>query len=323
MRDATQTGIGMPTATPAGTPQPSLINTATGARMARKGPTLREEGGDGLVLAGIAHDARNLVTALGLVAEMLSEPGVLGPKHSHFGEEIRSITRSSTQLVNRLSELTRRAAQTKETAAIEAPITDLGESVRKMQSLLGAIAGPVIEVQMACLPCNGALQLSEENLSRILVNLVRNAADAMPTGGRVRIATQFGGGQSFLWMLDGSGPEESKEYLWDDSPHAASRRASTVLLTIEDSGPGIPEENLERIFTRGFTTRQGARSWPETRHHGLGLCIVRQLVESAGGTVRAVNAPLHGARIEVEFPLTKVTPNLPSILGRDSAGDAE
>ena len=306
-----------------GAPSPAT-HAATTTRRLRAGtsPTLREEGGDALVLAGIAHDARNLVTALGLCAELLSAPGVLGPKHSHFGEEIRSITRSSAQLVNRLSELTRKAAQAKETTT-EAKITNLGESVRKLGSLLGAIAGPVIDVQMACLPCNGALRLSEENLSRILVNLVRNAADAMPTGGRIRVTTQFGGGQSFLWMLDGQAAEESTEYLWDDAPHGANRTASTVLLTVEDSGPGIPEENLARIFDQGFTTREGARSWPETKHHGLGLSIVRQLVEAAGGTVRAVNAPLGGARIEIEFPLTNVTPNLLSILSQNSAEGAE
>lgn len=286
-------------------------------------PTLREEGGDALVLAAIAHDARNLVTALGLCAELLSEPGVLKPKHSHFGAEIRSIAQASAQLVQRLSELNRTAAKPKEMPAAEARITDLTESVRKMQSLLEAIAGPVIDVQLACLPCQGMLQLTEECLSRILVNLVRNAADAMPTGGRIRITAQRGGGASFLWMLDDQAGEDSSEYLWDDAPHGSSRGTSTLLLTVEDSGPGISEENLARVFEKGFTTRDGERSWPEARHHGLGLHIVRQLVEAAGGTVRAVNAPLKGARFEVELPLTNVTPNLPSILREDSAGDAQ
>lgn len=297
-------------------------NDSAKAEGIRKGisPKLREEGGDALVLAGLTHDARNLVTALGLCAEMLSEPGVLAPKHSHFGAEIRSIAQSSAQLVQRLSELNRKAAQVKHPAS-EARICDLADSVMKMQSLLAAIAGPVIDVQMACLPCAGALDLNEENLSRILVNLVRNAADAMPTGGRIRITAQRGGGQSFLWMLGGQ--EESTEYLWDDAPHGSNRAAGTALLTVEDNGPGISGDNLQRIFEKGFTTREGARSWPEAKHHGLGLAIVRQLVEAAGGTVRAVDAPAHGARIEVEFPLTNVTPNLPSILTGDSAGDAQ
>lgn len=309
------TATPVPPATLPRLPLPRLGNT----------PTLREQGGDALALAGIAHDARNLVTALGLCAEMIGEPGVLAPHHGHFATEIRSITTASASLVERISGLARAAAQAnpgqgtavraKETPVPETPVTDLSEAVRQMGSLLSAVAGPVTELQIACLPCRGQLQLSEESLSRILVNLVRNAADARPTGGRVRITTQRGGGESFLWTLEGETPgEQSAQYLWDDSPHPSAALPHTVLLTVEDDGPGIPTEFLERVFETGFTTRQGGRSWPEPQHHGLGLSIVRQLVDAAGGTVRAVVPPSGGGRFEIELPLTNVTPNLLSVL---------
>ena len=309
------TATPVPPATLPRLPLPRLGNT----------PTLREQGGDALALAGIAHDARNLVTALGLCAEMIGEPGVLAPHHGHFATEIRSITTASASLVERISGLARAAAQAnpgqgtavraKETPVPETPVTDLSEAVRQMGSLLSAVAGPVTELQIACLPCRGQLRLSEESLSRILVNLVRNAADARPTGGRIRITTQRGGGESFLWTLEGETPgEQSAQYLWDDSPHPSAALPHTVLLTVEDDGPGIPTEFLERVFETGFTTRQGGRSWPEPQHHGLGLSIVRQLVEAAGGTVRAVVPPSGGGRFEIELPLTNVTPNLLSVL---------
>ncbi len=275
-------------------------------------PTLREEGGAALSLAGIAHDARNLVTALGLCAEMVSEPGILTPKHGHFAVEIRSIAESSAQLVRRLTELARKTAeiQTAKTAP-EMNVRNLAESVQKMRALLTAIAGPVAEVQLAALPCGGHLRLSEESLSRILVNLVRNAADAMPTGGRIRITTQRGNGASFLWTLDGdNNAGQAADYLWDDLPHAAGKGSGTVLLTVEDNGPGIPTEFLERVFDAGFTTRHPGQSWPDSQHRGLGLSIVRELVKAAGGTVVAANSPLHGARVEIELPLTNVTPTL-------------
>lgn len=275
-----------------------------------KSPTLREEGGEALALAGIAHDARNLVTALGLCADLISAPGVLGLQHGHFAAEIRSIAQSSAHLVARLTDLTQRAARRQETRAPEAAITDLAESVQKMRSLLTAIAGPVVEMDVACLPCAGRLRLTEESLSRILVNLVRNASDAMPTGGRIRITTQRGKGASFLWTLEGDGnAQEAPESLWDDLPHGAEHGA-TVVLTVEDSGPGIPTELVERVFDAGFTTRAGKRSWPDTQHRGLGLSIVRELVEAAGGTVMAITSKLRGARLEIELPLTNVTPSL-------------
>ncbi|HVT96251.1 MAG TPA: HAMP domain-containing sensor histidine kinase [Acidobacteriaceae bacterium] len=281
-------------------------------------PTLREEGGEALALSGIAHDARNLVTALGLCAELISAPGVLAPKHGHFGAEIRSLAESSAQLVRRLTELTRKTAEVQAQTDPEATVTDLSESVQKMRSLLTAIAGPVMEVQFACLPCAGHLRLSEESLSRILVNLVRNAADAMPTGGRIRITTQRGNGASFLWAVDEGTEEQTKEYLWDDLPHAAKTRSGTVVITVEDNGPGIPTEFLERVFDAGFTTRQQGKSWPESLHRGLGLSIVRELVQAAGGTVRALSSPTNGARLEIELPLTNVTSNLLSERRQDA-----
>jgi two-component system cell cycle sensor histidine kinase/response regulator CckA len=287
-------------------------------------PTLREEGGEALAVAGIAHDARNLVTALGLCAELISAPGVLTPKHGHFGAEIRSIAESSAQLVRRLTELTRKTAEAQTRIEPEAEVTDLSESVQKMRSLLTAIAGPVMEMQFACLPCGGHLRLSEESLSRILVNLIRNAADAMPTGGRIRITTQRGNGASFLWTVNEDAEDgQGTEYLWDDLPHAAKTGAGTVLLTVEDNGSGIPTEFLERVFDAGFTTHVRGKAWPESQHRGLGLSIVRQLVEAAGGTVRAITSPVNGARFEIELPLTNVTSNLLSEPHQNGTNDGQ
>jgi signal transduction histidine kinase len=314
----------MQNATPA--PRAKTLNailsapTLPAALLPRLGsaPTLREEGGEALALAGIAHDARNLVTALGLCAELISEPGVLAPKHAHFGAEIRSIAASSAQLVRRLTELKRKTAEMQSRPDPETDVTDLSESVQKLRSLLTAIAGPVVEMQFACLPCEGRLRLSEESLSRILVNLVRNAVDAMPTGGRIRITTQRGNGGSFLWMLDENDPDPV-----GDDPPEDSDTTPTVLLTVEDNGPGIPTEFLQRVFEAGFTTRRRTPSWPDSQHRGLGLSIVRELVEGAGGAARALTSPAGGARVEIELPLTNVTSNLLSEPRHDVRGGGQ
>lgn len=265
-------------------------------------------------LSGIAHDARNLVAALGLCAELVSEPGVLAPEHGHFATEIRSIAEASGQLVQRLAALAHPEAAHRAEEPAEAPIEDLAESVRQAGNLLSAIAGPVIELQIATLPCFGRLRLSEESLTRILVNLVRNAADAMPTGGRIRITTQRSGGRSFLWTVDHEEllSEEEAARLWGEIVLGEDESAPGVLLTVEDDGPGIPEEYRSRVFEAGFSTRQAGRAWPETRHHGLGLSIVRTLVEKAGGRVKAAASPRGGTRMEIELPITTVMGDLPS-----------
>jgi signal transduction histidine kinase len=271
--------------------------------------------GQSLALGGIAHDARNLVTALKLCAELIAEPGVLAPPHLHFLGEIRSIGEAADHLVRRLSAIARTSMMAREIGPREAPIENLADAIHELSGLLTAIAGPAIGMQIACLPCAGRLRLSEENLTRILLNLVRNAADAMPTGGRIRITAQRGGGESFLWTLP-AGADDSSAEVWDDeSTHNPS---STVVMAVEDDGPGIEPELLERIFEPGFSTRRDGRAWPEAEHHGLGLSIVRQLVEQAGGTLRVVTLPRRGARFEMELPLTNVTPSLlsePAISG--------
>jgi len=274
-------------------------------------PERAKTAGEVPALDGLAHDARNLVTALQLCAELLGEPGVLQPEHAHVAAEIASIADASAGLMRKLGSMAR-AERTREAAPVERPVTDLAEELRQLGGLLAALAGPRIVVQTACLPCAGMLRLSEENLTRVLLNLVRNAADAMPEGGRIRITAQRGGGASFYWTLpDG----------WQGGDRAGEA-AETVVLAVEDNGPGIRPELRERIFEPGFSTRRGLAPWPEAAHQGLGLSIARQLVEDAGGTIRASSGGRRGTRIEIEMPLTNVTPTLlsePGILAGSGA----
>jgi signal transduction histidine kinase len=273
--------------------------------------------GQSLALAGIAHDARNLVTALGLCSELIAEPGVLTAGNEHLANDVRSITDASSYLMRRLSALSRTATLASQSLPESAPVKDLSQAVHDLTGLLAAVAGPGVGVQIACLPCPGLLRLTEESLTRILLNLVRNSADAMPQGGRIRITVQRGGGASFLWTLRCAADDACAD-LWEEA--IGNTAPPTAILAVEDDGPGIAPELLEKVFEPGFSTRRAAGAWPEALHHGLGLSIVRQLVEEAGGTVRAVSSLRSGARVEIELPLTNVTPNLLSI---PPAGDKE
>ncbi len=307
-------------AVPATCSNPLHVHTFSGNGAGASG--LRREGGEALALAGIAHDARNLVTALGLCAELIAEPGVLGTGHGHYALEIRSIAETAAQLVRRLSALSHEAAQGKadhgggyEERAL--PIADMARAAQALRALLAAVAGPAISVEIQCLPCAGRVGLSEESLTRILMNLVRNAADAMPGGGQIRITVQRCGGGSFLWTVPGLAAGQSEPV----QAKPGQSRAGGILLCVEDNGPGIAADQLDRIFDPGFSTHRGNRPWPEAPRRGLGLSIVRQLVEEAGGSVRAVASAGRGARFEIELPLTNVTPCLlPEPLLPDGGG---
>jgi two-component system NtrC family sensor kinase len=112
-------------------------------------------------------------------------------------------------------------------------------------------------------PING----SAEQLKQVFLNLLINACDFMPNGGRIEIS--------------GACNEDH------------------LTLELKDSGPGIPEENLERIFEPFFTTKAGGKGT------GLGLSVCYSIVRAHGGTIVAGNVAGGGACFTIELPVRR------------------
>jgi signal transduction histidine kinase len=257
-------------------------------------------------LEEVAHDARNMVTALGLYCDLLEEPGVLATPFLHYGNELRLVAAASRRLVEKLVTLETRAAPEAASSQEEMrrlgrlpgkesawgrpeqpgrwdlmpaePISSLAEELLANRNLLAALAGPSIAVTMDVEGGTLPVRLTGEDLTRILVNLVKNAAEAMPAGGRIALGLH--------------------EF------HARAGGALWLVLTVEDNGPGIARKALENIFESGYTTRSthGNGGWP-VAHRGLGLPITRSIVEAAGGRIQAANRNPAGARFEIELPV--------------------
>jgi signal transduction histidine kinase len=165
-------------------------------------------------------------------------------------------------------------------------VTSLAAEVHATRNLVAALAGPSIAVEVDIE--GGALpaRISAEDLTRVLVNLVKNAVEAMPDGGDLRI--------SLRESADGGG---------------------RLTLIVEDSGPGVPPEALELIFAAGYTTRPTPTAGlmrnmgGAAPHRGLGLAITRSIVEAAGGHIFATNHFQGGARIVMELPTGEMTGN--------------
>jgi signal transduction histidine kinase len=259
--------------------------------------------GESESLTEVAHDARNMVTALGLYCDLLEEPGVLNPTFHHYGNELRLVATASRRLVEKLVALDLcqgptadlRGAARMGTEPLGAgrqdrtrrfdlmpaePIDNLAGEVLANRNLLAALAGPTITLTVDAEGGSLPVRLTGEDLTRILVNLVKNSAEAMPEGGRIQ-----------LGLRERPGPDGAVEGL---------------TLTVEDNGPGIPKKTLDKIFDSGYTTRAGNDlrhdGWPAS-HRGLGLSITRSIVEAAGGGIHAANRAPSGARFEIGLPV--------------------
>lgn len=263
-------------------------------------------GGASQNFAEVAHDARNMVTALGLYCDLLEEPGVLAPSFQHYGGELKLLASASRRLVDKLMALNapqmlpatgrdrafgllddqwKKTLRDGQSAAAVEPmpdmlVQDLAYELATNRNLLGALAGVGIELNLDVVGGALPVHMSSEDLTRILVNLVKNAVEAMPGGGRLQLSLRE------VPAAPGTDP-------W-------------VLLTVEDNGPGIPSEMLENIFDPGYTTRSkpvvGQRGW-HGDHLGLGLPITRSIVEAAGGQIHAASRDPSGACFQIELPV--------------------
>ena len=162
------------------------------------------------------------------------------------------------------------------------PIDNLAAELLANRNLLAALAGPAVAVAIDVVGGARPVRLTGEDLTRVMVNLVKNAAEAMPAGGLIQIVLR-------------------------ERP-AAAGTVEGLVLTIEDNGPGVPAKTLQSIFASGYSTHarggNGEEGWAAT-HRGLGLSITRSIVEAAGGRISAGNCADQGARFEIELPLRR------------------
>jgi signal transduction histidine kinase len=129
----------------------------------------------------------------------------------------------------------------------------------------------------------GAVVKGDENqLKQVVMNLCLNARDAMPTGGKLLVQTEECPATSIT-----NGPPASAESTNRGPQH-------WVKLSVQDSGSGITEEVRARIFEPFFSTKE--------RGTGLGLAVVKQIVESHGGKIDVKCQPQQGTRFEIWLP---------------------
>ena len=231
----------------------------------------------GQMAGGIAHEFNNLLQPILGMAELAMEDAVPG---SELAEQLTMILDSASQA----AKVVRGVLTTARKQGPPPRPLLLGASLRKTVHFLAAIMPSDITLELAIL-CDDALVLcAEAELTQVLLNLVRNAADAMNGKGAARITLQ----------------NQARERLPEVA--GAVSTEDCLCLTVADDGVGMSPDVAARVFQPFFTTK--------APHHGtgLGLPIVMAIVRDWNATVDINTAPSEGTRISVIFPIVSLSP---------------
>lgn len=222
---------------------------------------------------GIAHDFNNLLTAIlqgtELIHELADEPETV----REICDDVRGAAERATELTGKLLSLSRR----KQIPAPAQPV-DLTAVVRDLARLVDRLMGDRSAVSIELAPHMPSILADPAQLEQVVVNLCVNARDAMPDGGLLSIQVMHRPSDQLPVSVPGD------------------RGYGAVSLRIQDTGVGIPDHIVDRVFEPLFTTKE------PTAGTGLGLSIVRNLVEGAGGVVQLERPEAGGTVFELFWP---------------------
>ena len=226
----------------------------------------------GLLAGGVAHDFNNLMTVVRLSVKLLGESAPLTPEQRADLDLIRDAEESASQLTQKLLMLGQKQPLRVETVDINATVQGFMGLVRRL--LPANIQTDVIAG--AALP---KLQLDPFQLEQVLMNLALNGRDAMPSGGRLTIETE-------QVVVNG---DYRRAHPW-------ARPGRYVLITVSDTGVGMPPAILERVFEPFFTTKSQGEGT------GLGLAVTWSIIQQHGGMIHAYYEVGIGTAFKVYLP---------------------
>jgi len=221
----------------------------------------------GRLAGGVAHDFANLVTLLSGYSEiLLNRLRADDPARPEL-EEIRKAAARASGVTSQILDFIRKQA------AVPA-LVNLNTLVAEVYQLFRPVIGEHITLVTALEPNPGTVQADPAQMTRVIMNLVLNARDAMPHGGRITLSTanvELGANAHQL------------------------RPGRYISLKVADTGCGMGRETLRKMFQPFFTTKLGSGT-------GLGLSTVRRIVRQAKGAVWAESETGHGATLTVCLP---------------------
>jgi len=218
----------------------------------------------GRLAASMAHDFNNILTIIqGHIGLLLDE--------SSLSAAMRESLEPVATAADRAALLTRQLLAFSRKQVLQMRLIDLNDLVGDTASMLQRLLGETIVLSFNYCPSAAVVEGDTTMLEQIVVNLAVNARDAMPDGGRLSVCTEAT-----------SGAENAGSDPW-------------VRLSVADGGGGISDEIKKQIFDPFFSTKE--------RGTGLGLAVVRQIVEGCGGRVEVHTHSGRGSCFEVWLPI--------------------
>ena len=228
----------------------------------------------GQLAGGIAHDFNNILTIILGYTKLASDS--IDGSHPVF----RDIT-GIRKAVERASSLTRQLVAFSRRQILRPTVLQINDVLCDLEKLLKRLIGENIVLVTDLDPSAGRVKVDQGQVEQVLMNLVINARDAMPGGGRITITVRN------AELTE----EDAREYHY-------VQIGSYVMIEVADMGIGMDEETLSHIFEPFFTTKEAGKGT------GLGLATVYGIVRQSGGYVWAYSEPGQGASFRVFLPRT-------------------
>ena len=226
----------------------------------------------GRLAGGIAHDFNNLLMVIRGYAEIVLEEDSATPAVRKSVETIVRTTESAASLTRQLLSFSRKHV-------FSPQVLDLNALVNRMSEMLLGVLRDEMEFVVKLHPDACCVSADPGQIEQVIMNLVVNARDAMPQGGKLTLETAH-------IMRDASRAR----------PPAELPRGDYVMLAVTDTGIGMDTDTQSRIFEPFFTTKS------KDEGTGLGLSVVYNIVRASGGHVRVSSEPGRGSSLQVFFP---------------------